>query len=133
MFAFALYDKKNQEFCLARDRYGIKPLYYTIAGNTLVFGSEIKSILQHPSVSVALNMDGMMEYFTFQNFFTHNTLYKDISLVENGTMMVCNLKGDIKIDTIKYWEYDFFGSWNLLSAFFRKFPIFPQISGLFRR
>ncbi len=107
MFAFALFDKEKKELCLARDRYGIKPLYYTISGKTLIFGSEIKAILQHPSISVTLNMEGMMEYFTFQNFFTHNTLYKDISLLENGTMMIFNLEDDLKIDTIKYWEFDF--------------------------
>ena len=65
MFAFGLWDGRTRTLYLIRDRYGIKPLYWTKAGNTLIFASEIKAILTHPSVSVRVNPDALHEYFTF--------------------------------------------------------------------
>ena len=70
MFAFAIWDKTRQELFIARDRYGIKPLYYTQCGNVFLFGSEIKAILEHPSYHTSLDKKALLEYFTFQNTFT---------------------------------------------------------------
>jgi asparagine synthase (glutamine-hydrolysing) len=70
MFAFAIWDRTKQELFLARDRYGIKPLYYTFANHHFIFASEQKAILEHPSVKREMDMEGLVEYFTFQNFFT---------------------------------------------------------------
>ncbi len=61
IFAFTVWDSKNRELFLARDRMGIKPLYYTIKGDILIFASEIKGILKHPSVSAAIDKDGICE------------------------------------------------------------------------
>ncbi len=68
MFAFAIWDKEKQELFIARDRYGIKPLYYTLKSNTLIFASEIKAILKHPLYNIDLDKEALVEYFTFQNF-----------------------------------------------------------------
>ena len=78
MFAFAIWDARNSRLFLARDRYGIKPLYYRWDGQTLLFGSEVKSILQHPSASVRVDHAALGEYFSFQNVFTDRTLFDDI-------------------------------------------------------
>src|SRR5512146_3013748 len=85
MFAFALWEKKEKTLTLARDRYGIKPLYYAFDGNTLLFGSEIKAILAHPLYRTELDWEALLEYFTFQNFFTERTLFKSIMLMPQGS------------------------------------------------
>ena len=78
MFAFAVYAKDENKVYLARDRYGIKPLYYAQFGDTVLFGSEIKALLAHGAASASLDKEGLLEYFTFQNFFTDRTLFKNI-------------------------------------------------------
>ena len=68
MFALALWDRREKKLLLARDRYGIKPLYFCEQGGSLIFGSEIKAIIASGKCKVALNTEGLLEYFTFQNF-----------------------------------------------------------------
>ena len=68
MFAFAIWDKKNQELFLGRDRYGIKPLYYYKQNNTFIFASEIKAIITSNLYQPKLDKEGLVEYLTFQNF-----------------------------------------------------------------
>ena len=84
MFAFAIWDRKNNTLIMARDRYGIKPLYYWDDGKKLVFGSEIKSILQHPDYQVEVSKEALNEYFTFQNVFTDRTLFQGIRMLPSG-------------------------------------------------
>src|SRR5262245_4349534 len=67
MFAFALWDRREQTLLLARDRFGIKPLYWARRGSTILFGSEIKAILAHPGMSARLDPEGLVEYLSFQN------------------------------------------------------------------
>ena len=64
MFAFAILDKQKNNIFLARDRYGIKPLYYTIANNCFLFASEIKSFFKHPDFKKELEKQSLFEYFT---------------------------------------------------------------------
>lgn len=68
MFAFGLYDQKQKEFYLARDRVGKKPVYYTVLKGTLIFSSEIKSLLRHPRTERKLNVIGLYHFFTFGYF-----------------------------------------------------------------
>jgi asparagine synthase (glutamine-hydrolysing) len=84
-FAFAIWDKAKQELFLARDRYGTKPLYYTFAGPYFIFASEQKAILTHPAVKREIDLEALLEYFTFQNLFTDKTLLKDIKLFPAGS------------------------------------------------
>ena len=77
-FAFAFWNKQDGSILLARDRYGIKPLYYMELSNNYIFSSEIKGILCHPEVRLDLNKSGLIEYMTFQNFITDETLFKNI-------------------------------------------------------
>ena len=66
MFAFAVWDRKEKSLILARDRYGIKPLYYCINNDKLLFGSEQKAILSLDYVDKSLNKAALLEYLTFQ-------------------------------------------------------------------
>src|SRR5207244_11989228 len=65
MFSFAIWDKRERKLFMARDRVGVKPLHYCLAGETLVFGSEIKSILQHPDVTREVNLEAISDFLTF--------------------------------------------------------------------
>lgn len=107
MFAFAIWDRRQNELTLARDRYGIKPLYYTLKNGTFLFGSEIKAILAHPAVAAEMDLKGLLEYFTFQNFFTDNTLFKDIRLLPAGTIIRLNQGDDTVPDLVRYWDFTF--------------------------
>ncbi|MCF8335410.1 MAG: asparagine synthase (glutamine-hydrolyzing) [Bacteroidales bacterium] len=106
MFAFAIWDRKKNTLALARDRYGTKPLYYRDDGRKLVFGSEIKSILQHPDYQVEVSHEALNEYFTFQNVFSDRTLFKGVRMVPSGTFMEYRLEEGRK-NVEKYWDFHF--------------------------
>lgn len=108
MFAFAIWDKTRQELFLARDRYGIKPLYYTFIGPTLIFASEQKAILEHPDVRREIDLEALIEYFTFQNIFTQKTLLKGIWTFPAGCFAQIPLgKAIDSLRPIRYWDFDF--------------------------
>lgn len=107
MFAFAIWDKPRQSLFLARDRYGIKPLYYTQQGQTVLFGSEVKAMLAHPNFSTELDKEALLEYFTFQNFFTDRTLFKNIRLLPAGCTMTVALGTQEAVAPQRYWDYNF--------------------------
>lgn len=107
MFALAIWDRNEQELLLVRDRYGIKPLYYAHVGQTLLFASEIKSILQHPSYRTEMDKEGLLEYMTFQNFFTSKTLFKDVHLLPAGSYMRIPLGTNRLPAPVRYWDFHF--------------------------
>jgi asparagine synthase (glutamine-hydrolysing) len=105
MFAFAFWDTKERTLLLARDRYGIKPLYYAIVGRTLLFGSEIKAILAHGAYRTELDKEALLEYFTFQNFFTDRTLFAGVRLLPAGCRLT--VAADREPEVRRYWDYHF--------------------------
>jgi asparagine synthase (glutamine-hydrolysing) len=108
MFAFALWDRKERRLLLARDRYGIKPLYYAVQGNVLSFGSEQKAILADNRIQRSVDKQALLEYFTFQNIFTDRTLLDDIKLLPAGCYLEIDLKQqEPKLHQTRYWDYDF--------------------------
>lgn len=107
MFAFAIWDKTRQELLLARDRYGVKPIYWWFKDDTLVFASEIKAILQHPAVSAKVCLPALNEYFSFQNIFSDLTLFEGIRLLPAATTMTLSLKSGTNPDVVCYWDYRF--------------------------
>nr|WP_321260207.1 asparagine synthase (glutamine-hydrolyzing) [uncultured Pseudodesulfovibrio sp.] len=107
MFAFAIWDTRKQELFLARDRYGIKPLYYAFFGNTFLFGSEQKAILAHPAVRREMDHEALLEYFTFQNFFTNRTLLKGVTTFPAGWTATLLPTGSRELQMHQYWDYDF--------------------------
>jgi len=106
MFAIALWDKQKRELLLARDRYGIKPIYYTSLGHRLLFGSEIKAILADPAYQTRINPEGLLEYLTFQNFFTDQTLFKNVHLLPLGSYLRVGVDGGL-FKEVKYWDFNF--------------------------
>lgn len=107
MFAFAVWDRSRQELFLARDRYGIKPLYYCLLGSKLLFASEIKSFLAHPAFKVEMDKEGLLEYMTFQNFFTAKTLFKGVRILPAGTYLKVALGAQNLAQPTVYWDYNF--------------------------
>lgn len=109
MFAFALWDNEKNKLFLLRDRYGIKPLYYYSKNGTLIFASEIKSILQSGLVKAEVDLKALNEYFTFQNIFTDRTLFKDIKLLPAGSYIEVDINSEQKksLQINKYWDYKF--------------------------
>jgi asparagine synthase (glutamine-hydrolysing) len=109
IFAFALWDNSKKMLMLARDRYGVKPLYYAIVDDTLLFASEIKSILMYGSLNAEINLHTLSEYFAFQNTFGASTLFKGVNLLKPGHFLLIKEKIDKKyqIEEHKYWEFFF--------------------------
>ncbi len=111
MFAFGIWDKTRQELFLARDRYGIKPLYYTFQNNTFLFASEQKALIAHPAVKSEIDLEALLEYFTFQNIFTDKTLLKGIRLFPAGCYTKISLGAlSFQLSTLsltRYWDFDF--------------------------
>jgi len=107
LFAFAIWDRNRQELFLARDRYGIKPLYYTQDGNVFLFGSEIKALLAHPSCKAEPDLEALLEYFTFQNIFTDHTLFTGIRLLPAGSFLRVTLGTTHINQPCRYWDYHF--------------------------
>ncbi len=108
MFAFAIWDKRRQELFLARDRYGIKPLYYAFFGSVFLFASEQKALLEHEAVARELDTDALVEYFTFQNIFTDKTFFRGIRLLPAGCCM--RVGPDARPDVLRiqrYWDWNF--------------------------
>lgn len=107
-FAFVIWDKTRQELFIVRDRYGVKPLYYTYAGNHFIFASEQKAILTHPSVNKEIDLEALLEYFTFQNIFTDRTLLKGIKLFPPGSYARLSLASSgNELHMTRYWDYNF--------------------------
>lgn len=108
MFAIALWDRKEKNLLLARDRYGIKPLYYYRQGDTFAFASEQKAILATPGSKPKLDKPALLEYFTFQNFFTDRTLVEDMRILPAGHYAVMDLsRQNPSLETTRYWDYCF--------------------------
>ena len=106
MFAFAIWDSVEENLFLARDRYGIKPLYYATVGNSVVFGSEQHAVREHPAVKSNLDKRALLEYFTFQNILTDRTFLEDIKILPAGTIISINARTR-KISRNQYWDYHF--------------------------
>jgi asparagine synthase (glutamine-hydrolysing) len=105
MFAFAVWNRSTRELFLARDRYGIKPLYYTWVGGSLLFASEVKAFLRHPGFQVALSLPHLLEYLTFQNVLSDGTLFEGVKLLPAGHWMrVCP---GMPTKRVAYWDFRF--------------------------
>jgi asparagine synthase (glutamine-hydrolysing) len=108
MFAFALWDRKRRSLLLARDRFGIKPLYLAEQGRTFAFASEHKAIMELPGFERHLDTAALLEYFTFQNVFTDRTLIEGIRLLPAGHYVVLDANVDRPHPVAtRYWDYEF--------------------------
>ncbi len=104
MYAFSIFDKKKNQLIIVRDRVGIKPLYYTITEEgTLVYGSELKTILVHPEVKKELNPQALNFLLTLEYIPSPYTLFKNIHKLKPGHYLFYD-NGNIKIE--KYWDIE---------------------------
>ncbi len=102
IFAFSIWNSKNNELFLARDRFGIKPLYYTLSGDSLIFASEIKGLLCHPSVPAIIDRQGVCEVLGLGPAHTQGTgVFKGIFEIKPACCATFNSKG---FNQSKYWN-----------------------------
>ncbi|MGZ4107281.1 MAG: asparagine synthase (glutamine-hydrolyzing) [Tumebacillaceae bacterium] len=104
MFAFAIYDSRNKQVFVARDHFGIKPCYYTETDDAIVWGSEIKSLLQLPGVQREVNPESFWNYLTFQYAPDPLTMFKNIHKLPAAHFMLIK-DGKLRIE--RYWELKF--------------------------
>ncbi|MBE6139923.1 MAG: asparagine synthase (glutamine-hydrolyzing) [Firmicutes bacterium] len=104
MFAFAIYDLKNDVLFLAKDHFGIKPLYYAHMNDSFMFASEIKCFLEHPSFTKELNEDILANYLSFSFTPTTETFFKGVFRLDAGCSLTFK-NGKININ--KYYEKEF--------------------------
>ena len=104
MFGFAIWDGRNNSLFLARDRVGIKPLYYCQTSSALLFGSEIKSILANPSYQAEVEPWLIDRFLTFDYMPGEETLFRGIRKLSPGTCLVAQSN---QIRTRQYWDLEF--------------------------
>ena len=104
MFAIALWDARRQRLLLVRDRLGVKPLYYADTGDTIIFGSEVKSLLQHPSVRREVDPETLHHYLSLNYVPAPMSMIRGIRQVLPGEVLICDAGG---IRTRAYWDLHF--------------------------
>ena len=117
MFAFALWDEQKQTFFCARDRFGIKPFYYTVVGETFYFASEAKALL--PFIpQIETNMEGIKDYLTFQFCLDGKTLFKNVHELLPAHTLKITPKGVLFIH--RYWDIHFNLDLNHTAKYFEE-------------
>lgn len=101
IFAFSLWDERRERLVLARDRLGVKPLYYAAVDGWLVWGSEIKALLAHPAVTAELDEDALLQYLTFAAVPPPATLFRGIRKLAPGHRLVVERGGEIRVE--RWW------------------------------
>lgn len=103
-FAFAIYDRKDQTLFLARDQWGICPLFYTVVDGFLIFASEIKAILKHPSVPREVNLTGLDQVLSLPGAISPQTLFRNTHSLPSGHYLIVR-NGDVTVR--EYWDLDY--------------------------
>jgi len=103
-FAFAIWDSRLRRLFLARDRLGIRPLFYGVRDGRFIFGSEVKSIAAHPAVSLEIDPAAMDDIFTLWTTITPRSAFKDIWEIPPGHFLEVT-EGNLKVK--RYWQVDF--------------------------
>lgn len=101
MFALAIYDKRINSFYLVRDRLGIKPLFYTLFDEKIIFSSEIKSILKYPKFKKELNLTGVSSYLSYRYVLGEETFFKNIYHILPAHYL--EVKNN-KLRKVEYWD-----------------------------
>lgn len=103
-FVFAIWDKKEEELFIARDRVGIRPLFYYSSNGTLSFASEIKALFEIPDIPKELSPEGLLQTYTFWTTLTPLTSFRNIFELSPGHFLRFSRKG---LQIKKYWSLDF--------------------------
>src|SRR5947207_4905813 len=101
MFAFAVWNERERQLVLGRDRFGKKPLYYWCNGHRLVFGSELKAVLAHPAVPRRPDRAALPAYLTFGCVPTPATFYEGVHSLPPGHVLTFHANG---LRVVCYWE-----------------------------
>jgi asparagine synthase (glutamine-hydrolysing) len=118
MFAFALWDRRERQLYLVRDRLGEKPLYYGYLGSTLVFGSELKALRTHPEFGCSLNRDALALYLRHNYIPAPFSIYNGISKVLPGTMVRISSEDADRTPTVtRYWSVESAAEQGLANPF----------------
>lgn len=104
MFTFVIWDRNKKKLFLARDFFGIKPMYYATMNDTFMFGSEIKAFLKHPSFQKELNHDVLEQYLTYQYSPSDETFFQGVYCLPPAHYLVYE-NGNVKLT--RYWEPEF--------------------------
>jgi asparagine synthase (glutamine-hydrolysing) len=104
MFAFAIYDKRERKLFIARDRVGVKPLHYALTGGGIVFGSEIKSLLQHRAVNREINLEAVSDFFSFGYVPDPHSAFRGINKLPPGHTLTFK---DSRLTTRRYWDFEY--------------------------
>jgi asparagine synthase (glutamine-hydrolysing) len=104
MFGFAIWDGRNQTLFLARDRLGVKPVYYFLDDDCLVFGSELKAVLEHPDVPRIIDFEALDSFLTFEYIPAPLTIFRQIKKLAPGHFLIWH-NGDVSIR--QYWNLRF--------------------------
>jgi asparagine synthase (glutamine-hydrolysing) len=104
MFAWAIWDESRRELVLARDRFGVKPLYHARVGDCVAFASEVKAFLALPGFEARADPVGLAEHFAFQNTFGDRTLFAGVSLLPAGEILHLDADGSRRR---RYWDLRF--------------------------
>ena len=105
MFAFAVWDEKNQKLFIAKDRVGKKPLYYTTQNGSFIFASEIKSILEYLDKTPQIDLESIDLFLTYQYIPSPKTIFENIKSLLPAHILTCDKNGNVKME--KYWDLDF--------------------------
>ena len=103
-FAFAIYDRKDGTLFLARDQFGICPLFYTVVDGFFIFASEIKAILRHPSVPREVNLTGLDQVLSLPGAISPQTLFRNIHSLQSGHYLLVK-NGDVSVR--EYWDLEY--------------------------
>ncbi len=106
MFAFGIWDRETHTLTIARDRFGVKPVYYTTSGGAFLFASELKAFRAFPGFATRMDVSALSEYLTFQNFFTDRTLFENVRLLPAGTYLQVRA-GHEPAEPRTYWDFHF--------------------------
>lgn len=113
-FAFVIWDRVRRQLFLARDRFGVKPLYYHQNADLFAAASEVKALLAHPRISARVDHAALAEYFTFQNVLSERTLFGGIRLLPPGSTLILGCGGPLR--QRRYWDYAFVSDPSISNA-----------------
>jgi len=104
MFAFAVFDRSERILYLVRDRLGVKPLYWTIADNTLLFGSELRALMQHPSFKRDVDREAIAALIAYSYIPAPATVFRDVFKLQPGAIMTVSSSGEV--NETRYWRIE---------------------------
>lgn len=115
IFSFAIYDRQKEEIFIARDHYGVKPLYYYIAEDVLLFSSEIKGLIHHPTLDKSIDYKSLMNYLNYLWSPKEGTPFKYVKKLEAGHFLKYSISKD-SFSLVKYYDIPFNGTYKQVTS-----------------